>query len=517
MSKLGQILLFVGLVFLVLWFVSMRAFSGSLLPFVWVLLGLGVACVVAAIFKDIKFFVELSGQRTTKHGLNLGVLVVIVTAVLVAVNFIGFRHPKKFDYTKEKLHSVSDQTKSVVKNLDSDLIVRGFFADNQAEAAGEKAKFKDLADLYSAESPKVRVSFINPMKRPDEAKASEITTSGTVAMEYKGRKAKFDDLTEQGFTNAIIKITRGTNKIIYFVTGHGERSIEGSDVSGAQNLKKYLTDSSYDVKPLSFLEKPQVPDDAAVVIIAGPQTAFFQPELSALKDYLYKGGKLFIALDPGSKTNLSSFILENLGIEFKNNYILDQLGQMVGGGAATAVGIVYSSTNDITKHFNAMTLFHMASQLKISKDKSASVTIDELVKSSPKSFSKTEIRGDKVRFEEGKDEMGPLTIVAQAMGKLKDETGKPAATEFQAVVAGDSDFLTNQLIDTQLNHDLALNVVSSLAKDKELVSISPRTAQGSSVTITQVQSTILYYGLVFILPLSMFFAGGAVWYRRRTA
>jgi ABC-type uncharacterized transport system involved in gliding motility auxiliary subunit len=517
MSKLGQVLLFVGLVFMILWFVSLRALSGSLMPFVWVLLGIGVTAIAGAVIKDLSFFIELSGQRTTKHGLNLGALVVIVGAVLVGVNYIGFKHVKKFDYTKEKLHSVSEQTKSILKNLDSDLQVKAFFAENQPESLSQKAAFKDVADLYAAESPKVRVTFINPVKRPDEAKANEVTNSGTVAIEYKGKKAKFDELTEQGFTNAIIKITRDKNKSIYFVTGHGERAIDSSDTSGAQNFKKYLSDASYDVKTLSFLEKQQVPDDAAVVIIAGPQTAYFEVELSALKDFLYKGGKLFIAIDPGTKTNLASFV-QTLGVEFKNNYILDQLGQMVGGGGATAVGINYSTTNDITKRFKqGMTVFHLASQIKVVKEKPPGFNIEEIVKSSPASFSKDELKGDRVQFNEGKDERGPLTIVAMSSGTLKVQPGKPAPQEFQAVIAGDSDFITNQLIDAQLNHDLGLNIIASLAKDKELVSISPKTSQGTAITITQVQSTILYYGLVFILPLMIFFAGGTVWYRRRTA
>jgi ABC-type uncharacterized transport system involved in gliding motility auxiliary subunit len=188
----------------------------------------------------------------------------------------------------------------------------------------------------------------------------------------------------------------------------------------------------------------------------------------------------------------------------------------VGGGGATAVGMAYSRTSDITKGFRQnMTAFHLASSLKASKDKPAAITTDDIVKSSPGSFSKAEIKEGEVRYVEGKDEKGPLTIVMSAQGRLPNITGKGEPKDFQVVVAGDSDFFTNQLLNFQLNHDLILNTFSYLAADKELVSIRPKQSESSSLAMTQVQATVMYYGLVFILPIAIFFTGGTFWFRRR--
>jgi ABC-type uncharacterized transport system involved in gliding motility auxiliary subunit len=516
MSKLGQILLFIGILLLICWFVAMRALSGGLFPIVWVVLGLGVTCILAAVFKDIRFFIDLAGQRTTKHGLNLGALVVIVLAFLVGANFIGYRHVKKFDYTKEKLHSLSDQTKNVLKSLQEDLEIRAFFDDSQPDPTGDRARFKEMASMVQAETSRVKISYINPVRRPDVAKAYDITVPGTVALQYKGQKARFEELTEQGLTNAVIKITRGKNKLIYFVKGHGEHDLENTEAGGLQTFKKYLADSSYDVKTLSFAETPKVPEDAAVVIVAGPKQAYFEPEIAALRDYLYRGGKLLLALDPETKSNLGKLARE-IGIDFRNNYILDVNGQLLGQGGAMVIGANYSATSEITKGFNAMTIFFLASQLKVASDKIEGITVEEVIKSSAECFTKAELKQGEVRYNPGKDEKGPLTIAASVTGKLREEAGKPSPAEFQAVVVGDSDFMTNQMIDAVLNHDLSLNTVSFLAKDKELVSIRPRTAEGSSITITQMQATVLFYGLVIGLPLLIVVMGGTVWYRRRTA
>ncbi len=516
MSRLSRVLLFLGFIFLICWFIAMRALGGNLMPIVWVILGLGVACILAAIFKDIKFFTELAGQRTTKHGLNLGALVLIVTGILVGVNFISYRHVKKFDFTKEKLHSISEQTTKILKNLDDDVQVRGFFNDNQMVSGGEGDRFKSLTDLYAAQTTHVKFTSFNPVKRPDIAKTYEVTSFGTVMIEYKTRKARVEDLTEQGFTNALIKITRDKNKIVYVVKGHGEHDIEVSEPNGLGTFKKYMTDSSYDIKTLSFTEQTKVPEDAALLVIAGPKHPYFDPEIAAVREYLYNGGKLFLALDPDTKSNVTK-LAQMVGIEFKNNFIIDQLGQLMGQSAAMAIGASYSNTSEITKGFNAMTVFYLASQLKPLSGKPDGITIEDLVRSSPRSFSKAELKGEQVRQIPGQDEQGPLTIVASAIGKLKEEAGKPAPKEFQAVVAGDSDFLSNQLIDAAMNHDLALNSVAFLAKDKELVSIRPKTPEGTTITVTSIQKTLLLYGLVFIAPLLIFVSGGSIWYRRRTA
>src|ERR1041385_7089660 len=131
MSQIGKVLLFVGSVFLVLCGISIRVLQGNYMPFVWVLLRVGIVSLVVAVFKDIQFFIELAGQRTTKHGMNLGVMVLLVLGILAAINYINFRHVKKIDMTKEGLHSLSDQTKNILKSLDGDLVVNAFFDDNE--------------------------------------------------------------------------------------------------------------------------------------------------------------------------------------------------------------------------------------------------------------------------------------------------------------------------------------------------------------------------------------------------
>ena len=66
------------------------------------------------------------------------------------------------------------------------------------------------------------------------------------------------------------------------------------------------------------------------------------------------------------------------------------------------------------------------------------------------------------------------------------------------------------------NRDFAMNSVSSLAKDEELISIRPKTPKGSKLDLTGPARYVIVLGILF-LPFVLLFSGGVVWFRRRSA
>lgn len=514
MSRIGSVALFLTLIFALLWLFSFGVFPG--MPFTWVLLGLAAASLTFAIAKDFSFYKDLFGQRTTKHGMNLGALLVIVIAISVSVNFLGKRYTRTFDFTKDKLFSLSDQTKKILDGLTEDLQVNAFF--EVAKGRGDqKAQFKaNLGELYSDASPKVKITYYDPVTSPEEAKANDVKSSGVIVLKYKGKTARFENATEEAFTNAIIQVTRESKKTVYALSGHGEASIEDSKPEGASSLKNFLGEASYEVKKLDFASAKEkaVPEDAAALLVIGPQNSFFEPELKAMKDYLYRGGNLLLAIDPDKKHELASFT-KDLGVEFKKNYIIDPLGQLLGQNAALAIGFEYSTGNDITKSFSqARTVFYLASQLKAVTPKLDGIDVEEIVKSSPSSFPKNNIYD---KSDKSQGEAGSMAIMASVKGKLKKVDGQADPKEFQAVIVGDSDFATNQLISAQLNRDLVMNSVSFLAKEKDLVSIRPKNRESSKFFMTPIQRTVAFLVLLPGAFVAFLGTAGVFWYRRRAA
>ncbi|MGE3974589.1 MAG: GldG family protein [Bdellovibrionales bacterium] len=509
MSRLGKVLLSLsGLAFLIC--VVTRYFLQEWRPDLWIPFGIAVVFLAAAVSKDFKFYKEIFMMKTTKHGMNFGATVLLVIILLIAVNYIGHVRSKKWDLTEEKLNTLSDQSVTVVKNLEKELEIRGFFRAGAPNDEQEKQIFEDLTRLYIAENKNVKTMVFDPFKRKDLTQKYNVQGSGEVVMTYNGKDWTLNDVTEEAFTNAMIRLSREKNKVIYYLTGHKEKDLESAEATGASRFKKALEDSSYVVKSLNLITEKKIPEDADVLLVLGSTQPLFEPEIAAVRDYLSKGGKLFLATDPGTKNNLAQ-IAKLVGVDVKSEYVVDQMGTLVGASAALAVGTEFSQTSEITNKFQRqMAGFLLAAGL--SKSEAAkTIAHDDLVKSSPASFAKKEISGEVQNLPT--DPKGPFVVGMSAVGKLNDQ----AAKEFTAVVFGDSDFLSNQTIDSVgVNRDLALNSVAYLAKDQDLISIRPKMPKGTVMTMTEVQARILLITFV-LLPLVFFVMGIFIWLRRRGA
>jgi len=123
-------------------------------------------------------------------------------------------------------------------------------------------------------------------REPALARRYAVESYGTVVLETKTKSEKVLDAEEEKLTNGLVKVTREGKRAIYIVQGHGEHEITNTERSGFSEAKGALERSNYEVKPLVLAREAKVPDDAAVVIEAGPRTDLFAPELDALDAYL---------------------------------------------------------------------------------------------------------------------------------------------------------------------------------------------------------------------------------------
>ena len=103
---------------------------------------------------------------------------------------------------------------------------------------------------------------------------------------------------EQDLTNALIKVVTGAARKVYFTQGHGEKDTASTDRGGLSTAVEQMKQDNFTVEQLVLIQQKTVPDDATIVVIAGPTTDFFPPEIEALNAYVAKGGKVMVMLDP---------------------------------------------------------------------------------------------------------------------------------------------------------------------------------------------------------------------------
>lgn len=507
--------------------------------YLWIPFGTSAVFFIIEAILDFKFYKEFLTLRTTKHGMNMGMTILLFITLLIFLNFIAFKNNIKWDLSPNKVHSLSEQSIKVIEGLKNDLEMIAFFTKDSPQEEQIVSQFREVADLYTDYSNAIKVQVINPIKRPELAKKYNIEESGSIIFKYNENQTTITELGEQAFTNAIVKVTRDRKKSVYFLSGHGEPSIDESGPNGLEIFKKDLVDYSYEVSSLNLINDKVMPNNLDVLVIAGPKFSIFDNELELIKEFLEKGGNLFVAADPGKKHNLKPFLKE-YGVDYKNSYILDGKGQMVRLGIATALGETYSSEHEITKSFSNPNLgmisaYHLASPVVQSENPPKNFLFDSLVFSSNASFERKSI-SDRIKLDPSVDkfEKLPLAISVKGFvdkvdenkkisengegkeGSINEVISKEENTEFNIVVFGDSDFLTNKFYGLQLNRNLALNVISFLASDDDLISIRPKDRLSTQLTMTNTQAKIIFIGLA-ILALIPFILSFVIWWRRRGA
>lgn len=509
MSRLGKILYLISGLSLI-GFLATRFILGGFVPQLWIPLGLFLACIMGSLWVDRRLYLDFLMMKTTKHGMNMGGMILAVILMLSALNFVSIRHYKTFDFSLSHQNSLSDQSVKLLQGLESELKITFFYKEGGEDAQQNRKAFQNLVKRYQDVTSKVSLDFVEVNKRPDLAEQYGVTKgSGVIFVEYKGRRNRIDKIEEQEITSAIVKATREKEKNVYLITGHGEGDLENvRDPNGLSQLKSLLEGNRYQVKTLPLATKPEVPKDADVVLIVGPKQSFLDVELTALENYLKQGGNLFVAVDPGVDHGLSP-LLAKAGVKLGNNYVITVMQTAFGRVAdpSSTPGTDFSATHAVTKVFgkNEMVVFRMPQSIEAMAG-SSGITLEEIVKAGENSIAYTDNK-----FQ-GEGLPGTYNLVGAVKGKLGD-----GSSEFQMVIAGDSDFANNQLLFRNLNRDLVLNSVLTLAKEENMVSITPKEIAATQMTLTENNLYLFLFAFVIPLPLLMMGMSGYLWYRRRNA
>src|SRR4051812_47590589 len=291
----------------------------------------GLVCLLIYILRQWRDIAKLFTRPQARYRTPTGVSVLVVLGILIAINYIGAKQTKRWDLTANKQFSLSDQTRNVLQKLDAPLQMKVFTEEQRFP------QYKDKLTEYTYASSKVSIDYIDPEKKPAAVGQVQVQPPLTITLDYKGRTERLTSDTEQDVTTGIIKVVQGTTKKVYFTQGHGEKDATSSERDGYKAIADALGQENYKSDKLILAQAGSVPDDAAVLIVPGPQTDFFPAEIDAIKKYLGKQGKLLLELDPPAKadsqplTNLIA-LAHDWGMDVGNDLVVDVsgMGQLIG-------------------------------------------------------------------------------------------------------------------------------------------------------------------------------------------
>jgi len=453
-------------------------------------------------------------RRASKYGSSSLLSAVLVVAILGMGGYLANRYPKRFDWSEQGIHSLSDQTLKVLAGLDQDVEALALFRRTNWEPVREQL------DRYAYASDHFKVIEIaDPNEKPDLLERYGIKPEqlgqGIVHLTYKGESVNVDQPSEETLTNAIVKLTRTGDKTVYFLEGHGESSIDGTDGSaegGYQLAAEALRNENYKVEKLLLAARGEVPEDADVVIIAGATRLMLDEEREALDRYLERGGALLVLIDPQVRTDLVDK-LADWGVELGDDIVVDR-ELAVFGRATTPFAGQYAPDHPITKGLREYTMFHLVRSVQPTA--AAKDHFTEIVFTGRESWAERNL--DRFFNEgtaefDGNDLKGPVSIAVA--GTVKLEGSAAGSKDARLVVFGDSDFASNQLIVRYRNRDLFVNSVNWLLGDVEAISIRPNRSRASQIQMSASQTRMVQIFALFAIPEALAVAGVFIWWTRR--
>jgi ABC-type uncharacterized transport system involved in gliding motility auxiliary subunit len=487
----------------------------------WIALILGAVIVVVSLAAKASDIRAGLGRRSARFGINSAVSVLLFVGILAAVNYLGAQHVKRVDTTTEKIYSLSDQSSSVAQQIKEDLKIKAFYP------GGEYGPAKDLLELFKSKNNKISYEFIDPDKQPQIAQQYKVTQYGDIQNPMTGEAVRYgtmilemgaktsriekqgEPVREEDFTNALMKIVKGEKKTIYFVQGHGEKNPEDAEKTGYTQAKAGLEKDNYVVKTLNLVQEAKVPDDASVLVMAGPTSEPFPNELEAIDAFLNKGGSVAIFLDPPPGASLNDF-MKKWSIDVGNNLVVDAsgVGRLFGAGPSIPLVTNYGR-HKITERFNVMTFFPLVRSVTPAKTPVTGINVEQLLSSNDRSWAETDMKSNQVQFDEKTDTKGPVSLAVVASKDLGENK------KARLVVFGDSDFASNSAFGLQGNGNLFLNTVSWLAQDESFISIRPKNPEDRRLTMTEAQGSLLSYVMLLFLPVGVLVTGVSVWMKRR--
>jgi ABC-type uncharacterized transport system involved in gliding motility auxiliary subunit len=488
----------------------------------------GLVCTLLYILSQWREMARAFSSRGARFGTLAAASILVVLAILVAINYLSARHNKRWDLTAAKQFTLSEQTRKVLQSLERPVRIKVFATSE------EFARFRERLDEFTYASPQVSVEYIDAVKRPSLANQYKVEALGTVVLEYDGRVERVTADGEQELVNGLVKVVQGRQHKVYFVQGHGERDPDGSERPGYSTIKAALGSDNYTVDKLVLAQQKDIPGDASVVVVAGPKTDLFPAEVEILKAYLKRGGKVLFMLDPPDRADSPDVaglaaLLKDWGIELGSNVVVDVsgMGQLFGTGAEVPVAAKYNA-HAITDGFRLITAYPLARSVGTIAGNSSGRFPQTLVETSPSSWAETDVKqlttsGQVAREVEKGDKAGPVSLAAAVSAPADGAGPTPAGTkpedtqkpETRIVVFGDSDFVANQWLGIPGNRDLFLNAVNWLAQQENMIAIRPRDPEDRRLTLTRDQQTRIFWLTVLIIPGLILFAGVQTWWRRR--
>lgn len=461
------------------------------------------------------------------RGIRLGAystLGIVLMAVLTAVINLGLNHvPDRytsFDVTANKLYTLTDDTKTMIRNLSEDVTIY-VLAD---ETAKDEDLDKTLQQIKGL-SDHMKVEYINPVSNPKfyYNYAEEEPSDNSLIVEGPKGSAVIDhndiyqyemnystyQYTVTGYdgegqiASAVAKVTVEDVPKFYIITDHDELAYE-------EAFLNMLDKENAAYENLSLYSVEEIPQDAQGIMINAPTGDYSEDDVDKILRYLEQGGRaLIVPTWTGSDMTNFERILGYYGVSLVDGMIVEEDRDHY---YQTPYWLLpYVEENALTERVLGGTVFAPFSRGLTYDEEAEDVFYQPFLSTSSSAFSKREVSGGE-DYSKGADDIDGPFVIGLQVEKNAEEGGSSKAV----IVASEQIFTSSaDKIVPGYNMKLFGSIISSLADRESSVSIPVKYFDIGYLAFSARAVYITGFVSIIVIPLGCLIIGLIIWLKRR--
>jgi len=468
---------------------------------------------------------KIALSKLFEHGLSSIIFAITLLVMLFIVNYVFAVKTSYIDITKDKIYSLSDQTKSLLSGIDYKVDIKAFYLlQNQY-------RIRRVLELYRQENDHISFEIIDPIKNPIIAEQYGVGDSlRTIVFESPTKSIRLKPPLpgrfnmEPEITMAFYRLLSEQTNTVYFTEGHGEMSLLNTRQSGLSILYDRLIEQNYQVETINLQTVTEIPSDCSVLAIIGQRNPFTDEEKEVIRKYRGVGGKFLIMISPGAIHGLD-YILDVNNVEFGDDFVYETASDKTTQFGPTFPICSIQDPSEITSNLeNQSFLFPVVRSVNIIYPKSA-IIMTRLLASSENSWAESiesavELSEGKRPVRDENEKKGPITVVMTTESRITipDSVAVTGYSEssVRSAFFGSAGFVTNAIVSQfPANMSLFLNTVNWITRNENVFDLTTHFVTFTPVELTGKERKMISWLSLFIFPFTIMVIGLFVWFRKR--
>ncbi len=469
-------------------------------------------------------------SKILKHGTSLFITAFALLGLFIIINYIFAVKTNYIDLTKNRINSLTENTKSFLGEIDFPINIKAFYL------SASQARMLMILNGYRLVNDNITFELIDPLKSPILAQEYDIIEPGTLIFEAEGKTARLGPSprvvyqSEREITLMLYQLLTNETHTAYFTEGHGELSIMNPNQDGLSRVRDRLIEQGYLVESLNLQTVETISVENSIVVIAEPKTPYSLEELNILFAYLENGGNIMILGSPDTEptetvNNISELLIWH-GLQFGDNFVYETASNKTTNfGPIAPLCNPHEFSEIITGLENQNILFPFVRSVELVYEKDETEYI-RLMSSSESSWAETDLESAREiqsgsRPTRAENEMrGPIIVAftTETLVSIPDSVraGYYRQAESRSAFFGNTRFASNGIVaQFPSNLSLFLNTINWITKNEKIINITPNANVFTPVELLRSQRKLINWITMLLYPSLIILTGVVIWFRKR--